>query len=241
MTTTTITTTTTPTTTTDEPLARIVRAWMLDAAERIVAAREVLTELDARIGDGDHGINLARGMTLVGDELSGAALGDPATDLVASGRRLVSSVGGASGPLYGTLLIDAGAALSSAAGPVPTRLAVALARGVAGVGRRGRSTIGQKTMLDTLMPASDAMSESAARGEPLPMATAAALAAGRTGCERTRGMVAQRGRASYLGERAVGHLDPGAVSSVLLLEALDAAASERAAALHGTQAGVASR
>lgn len=177
-----------------------------------------LTELDARIGDGDHGINLARGMSLVRDAMAEATEGELAGELLRrSGRVLVSSVGGASGPLYGTLLIETGEALSEGGGTLG--LGAALERGVAGVGRRGRSTIGQKTMLDTLVPAAAALAGDADPTKAVPLAVEAA----RQGCESTRDMVPQRGRASYLGERAVGHLDPGAVSSRLLIEALEAA------------------
>jgi dihydroxyacetone kinase-like protein len=178
-----------------------------------------LTELDARIGDGDHGINLARGMTLVRQAMADAPEAESAADhLRQSGRLLVSSVGGASGPLYGTLLLETGGALADA--EQLEALGPALVVGVAGVGRRGRSTVGQKTMLDTLVPAAAAL---ASGGEPTD-AIARAIAAAGIGCETTRNMIAQRGRASYLGERAVGHLDPGAVSSRLLIEALGIAA-----------------
>lgn len=180
-----------------------------------------LTELDARIGDGDHGINLARGMTLVRDAMADATDGDVGGELLRrSGRLLVSSVGGASGPLYGTLFLETGEGVGSsddlgALGP-------ALVRGAAAVGRRGRSSVGQKTMLDTLVPAAEAL---ASGGDP-GAAVGRAIEAARIGCESTRDMVAQRGRASYLGERAVGHLDPGAVSSRLLIEALGVAAGQ---------------
>jgi dihydroxyacetone kinase-like protein len=177
-----------------------------------------LTELDARIGDGDHGINLARGMTLVREAVADAPGAETAADLLRhTGRLLISSVGGASGPLYGTLFLESGEGLD--AGDGPEALGPALVRGAAGVGRRGRSTVGQKTMLDTLVPAADAL----AAGGDLLVAVERAIEAARIGCESTRDMVAQRGRASYLGERALGHLDPGAVSSRLLIEALGAA------------------
>ncbi|HEX7171013.1 MAG TPA: dihydroxyacetone kinase subunit DhaL [Candidatus Limnocylindria bacterium] len=192
-----------------------VRRWLQAAAERIIAQASELTELDARIGDGDHGINLARGMSLVRGALVDAPAAEPAGELLRrSGRLLISSVGGASGPLYGTLFLETGQAVGDA-----DRLAVlgpALVHGVGGVGRRGRSTVGQKTMLDTLVPAARAL----AAGGELSAAVERAIHAARIGCESTRDMVAQRGRASYLGERAIGHLDPGAVSSRLLIEAL---------------------
>lgn len=139
--------------------------------------------------------------------------------LVTAGRTLISSVGGASGPLYGTLFLEMGAALRD--GPDGAlAFAAAFERGVAAVGRRGRSTVGQKTMLDTLVPASATLRARLADGASWEEAVRAAAAEAATGCEATRPMVAQRGRASYLGERAIGHLDPGAVSSRILVEAM---------------------
>lgn len=207
------------TTTTDDPtLAPLVRRWLIEAADRIIAAAPELTELDARIGDGDHGINLARGMSLVRDAARDAAAGESGGDLLRrAGRLLVSSVGGASGPLYGTLLLEVGEGLAAA--PSVASIGPALVGGASAVGRRGRSTVGQKTMLDTLVPAAEALARVVARGD-LAAAVARAVEAAREGCESTRPMVAQRGRASYLGERAIGHLDPGAVSSRLIIEAL---------------------
>jgi dihydroxyacetone kinase-like protein len=168
-------------------------------------------------------------MALVRDRLlADTSLGEPAGELLRrAGRSLVSSVGGASGPLYGTLLLESGdAMLGTGAVTEPLALAEALLRGVSGVGRRGRSRVGQKTMLDTLVPAVDRLRAEVAGGRDLPVAAARAAEAAADGCESTRGMVAQRGRASYLGERAIGHLDPGAVSSRLLVEALAEAAAQ---------------
>lgn len=204
---------------TDPSLEAIVRAWLLAWVERIADAAEELTALDARIGDGDHGINMSRGAAQVRAMLDETPAADAAELLRLSGRRIISSVGGAAGPLYGTLLLDAAAALDPAAAAADA-LAAILASGAAGVGRRGRSTTGQKTMLDTLVPAGDAFAGCLASGGDLRTAAFAAIAAARTGCEATRPMIAQRGRASYLGVRAVGHLDPGAVSARLLIEAL---------------------
>ena len=208
---------------TDRASDELIHAWLLIGADRIIAASAELTELDARIGDGDHGINLGRGMTAVRERITQAGVGPPADLLRMAGRLLISTVGGASGPLYGTLFLETGQALADGRG-TPLELADALAAGVAGVGRRGRSTVGQKTMLDTLVPAAEALRGQLRAGRDLDEAMTRAAEAGSTGCEATRAMVAQRGRASYLGERAVGHLDPGAVSSRLLVEALAVAA-----------------
>ncbi len=210
---------------TDRASEELVHAWLLIGADRIIAASAELTELDARIGDGDHGINLRRGMTAVRDRLLDADVGHPAHLLQIAGRLLVSTVGGASGPLYGTLFLDAGLALADAPGTA-LDLADALTAGVSGIGRRGRSTTGQKTMLDTLVPAMETLRAELRAGRDLVQATTRAAEADSAGCEATRGMVAQRGRASYLGDRAIGHLDPGAVSSLLLIEALATAAAQ---------------
>lgn len=217
------------TTATEGALAALVRAWLVLGAERIIDAASELTELDARIGDGDHGINLSRGMAVVRARLV-ADTGDAerAGELLRlAGRSLISSVGGASGPLYGTLFLEAGDAMLAAPASTDSRiLPEALLRGVAGVSRRGRSTVGQKTMLDTLVPALARLRDEVAQGRDLPAAAALAAVEAADGCASTRDMVAQRGRASYLGERAVGHLDPGAVSSRLLVEALAEAAAQ---------------
>lgn len=212
---------TTTATATEQPTDPLVRDWLLLGAEWIVAAAADLTELDARIGDGDHGINLRRGMTVVRDGVLAHDDGDPADLLGLAGRLLISSVGGASGVLYGTLFLEAGDALAASGETDPNVvLADALASGVAGVGRRGRSTVGQKTMLDTLVPGIATLRDALGAGAGIVEAAAQAAGAAAVGCESTRMMVAQRGRASYLGERAIGHLDPGAVSSRLLIEAL---------------------
>ena len=209
---------------TDRSGGLLVRAWLLIGADRILAASAELTQLDARIGDGDHGINLGRGMAAVRGRLADVEEGGPGGLLTMAGRLLISTVGGASGPLYGTFFLDAGGALGGDRWS-PVAFGEALIAGVAGVGRRGRSTVGQKTMLDTLVPAVATLRDELHAGREMAEAARSAAAAGATGCESTRVMVAQRGRASYLGERAIGHLDPGAVSSRLLVEALATAAA----------------
>lgn len=206
-----------------DPLAGIVRAWLLRAAGDIIANASELTELDARIGDGDHGINMRRGMEAVAAVLDAADAEAGSADLMRrAGRRIISVVGGASGPLYGTLLIATADELGESPSGVAD-LAGALEHGVAAVGRRGRSQVGQKTMLDTLTPATAGMAAALRSGASAADAGRAAVAAAGTGRDATRDMVAQRGRASYLGERARGHLDPGAVSAFILIDALAAA------------------
>lgn len=213
-----------------DPLVGIVHRWLRIAADDLTAAATELTELDARIGDGDHGINLRRGMEAITALLDDAEAGPGSADLLRqAGRRLISVVGGASGPLYGTLLIAAADALGDDPADVAD-LARALEEGVAAVGRRGRSQVGQKTMLDALVPAAAAMTSALRSGSSSADAGRAAADAARAGSDETRDMIAQRGRASYLGERARGHLDPGASSSAILVDALRAALVDQPAA-----------
>lgn len=218
--------------------AEIVRRWLLLSAERVAIRAQELTALDAAIGDGDHGINLQRGFSRVAERLSAAAAepdplplppapqaNAPAQLLQLAGRTLVSTVGGASGPLYGTFFLELATQLDGpeagdAAPADPARLGAALVAAAAAVGRRGRSTTGEKTMLDALVPAASAWSDAARGGAALAACAAAASRAAEDGRLATRPLVATKGRASYLGERSRGHLDPGATSTALLFEAL---------------------
>jgi len=197
--------------------------WLERAADVLEREKMALTELDAPIGDSDHGVNMARGFAAVRDKLAGLDRGDIGAIFKAVGMTLLSSVGGASGPLYGTLFLDAG---KQAAGAAELDLAAftgCLEAGLAGVLRRGKAAPGDKTMVDALGPAVTALR--AAVGAPLAEALARAAEAARAGAEATAPLVARKGRASYLGERSVGHQDPGATSSWLLLQSLAAAAS----------------
>jgi len=213
-----------------DALAGIVRRWLGGAAEDLVAAAVELTELDARIGDGDHGINLRRGMEAIGAMLDEADADTGSAELLRrAGRRLISVVGGASGPLYGTLFIAAADSLGEEPADAAD-LAHALEDGVAAVGRRGRSQVGQKTMLDALVPATAALASALRSGSSVADAGRGAAVAAALGRDETRDMIAQRGRASYLGERARGHLDPGAASSAILVDALRAALVDQPAA-----------
>jgi dihydroxyacetone kinase-like protein len=191
-------------------------AWLREAARVVHEQRDHLTALDSAIGDADHGANLDRGFTAVVEGLDDAA--DPAALLKAAGMTLVRSVGGASGPLYGTFLLR----LAGAAGDGPlddAGAAAALRAGVGGVAARGKAEAGDKTMLDALLPAVDALDAALAGGTDLAGALRAAADAGAAGRDATTDLVARKGRASYLGERSAGHPDPGATSAVLLLEA----------------------
>jgi dihydroxyacetone kinase-like protein len=188
------------------------------AVDRHAAA---LTRLDAILGDGDHGDNLSTGFRAVGellDELPGDSL--PGELLRAAGHRLVATVGGASGPLYGTAFIEAGFRAGDAETLSPALLAEMLTAAAAGLARRGRCAIGDKTILDTLQPAADAFAAAVDHGAPAATAQAAALEAARRGMRSTGPLVARRGLALRLGQRSAGHRDPGAVSCLILLLAL---------------------
>ncbi|MEU8785382.1 dihydroxyacetone kinase subunit DhaL [Streptomyces sp. NPDC048637] len=184
--------------------------WMTAAAAVIDREADRLTELDSPIGDADHGRNMQRGFAAVVKVLEAEPPAAPGAVLIAAGRQLISSVGGASGPLYGTLLRRAGKALGEAPQVSAKELRSALAAGVAAVGQLGGAAPGDKTMLDALTPGVEALTASF---------DAAATAAGE-GALATVPLQARKGRASYLGERSIGHQDPGATSSALLFAAL---------------------
>jgi len=196
------------------------RDWIRRFATAVAEQRAELVRLDTAIGDGDHGTNLDRGMRKAVEKLDAAPEGDVGADLKAVGMALVSSVGGAAGPLYGTLFLQMGAA---AAGRGELDLAgwtAALEKGVEGVRARGKAEPGDKTMIDALLAALDALREGGGGdGGGLPEALARSADAARAGMEATTTMEARKGRASYLGPRSVGHQDPGATSSHLLLRA----------------------
>ncbi|MET9379461.1 dihydroxyacetone kinase subunit DhaL [Streptomyces sp. NPDC002992] len=190
--------------------AAFFRRWLATAAAAVDREADRLTELDSAIGDADHGANLKRGFAAVTDVLEKEAPGTPGAVLVTAGRQLISTVGGASGPLYGTLLRRTGKSLGEAPAVTLPELAAALTAGVAAVGQLGGATVGDKTMLDALVPAAEGLGES----------FAAARDAAERGALATVPLRARKGRASYLGERSVGHQDPGATSSALLIAAL---------------------
>ena len=197
-----------------------VDGWIRAFTAAIAENKEYLTELDSAIGDADHGINMNRGMQAVLAKLEGDGQGvqaDVGALLKTVGMTLVSTVGGASGPLYGTLFLQMG---SSAAGKPELSgagLGGALAAGVAGVQRRGKAELGDKTMIDALVPAVEALRSSLAGGATAGEALHRSTEAARDGMTATIPLVARKGRASYLGERSANHQDPGATSSWLLL------------------------
>ncbi|MFD9325538.1 dihydroxyacetone kinase subunit DhaL [Streptomyces sp. NPDC060065] len=196
--------------------ADFFRRWMTVTAASVDREAERLTDLDSPIGDADHGSNLKRGFTAVVATLEKEAPDTPGAVLMLAGRQLISTVGGASGPLYGTLLRRTGKALGDAAEVTEEQFADALRTGVDAVMTLGGAAPGDKTMIDALVPAVDALSDS----------FAAARAAAEEGAAATIPLQARKGRASYLGERSIGHQDPGATSSALLIGALEEAAGE---------------
>jgi dihydroxyacetone kinase-like protein len=204
--------------------AEVFRAWITAAARVIGEQRDHLTQLDAAIGDADHGINLDRGFTAVVSAIESAAPVTPGAVLTLTGTTLISKVGGASGPLYGTAFRRAGRALGDAADVDLPGLAVALEDALAGVQQLGAAREGDKTMVDALAPATAAFSKAIAVGAPAADALAALVEAARAGAAATISMQALKGRASYLGPRSVGHEDPGAASTALILGALRDAA-----------------
>ena len=201
-----------------------VNDWMNGAAAAIEAEADHLTQLDSAIGDGDHGTNMVRGMRAVL-----AALADPGDvtapgkRLILAGKTLVSTVGGASGPLWGTALRRAGRALGDAEALDGPALVSALEAALAGVQELGAAEPGDKTMVDALGPAVAALRGRLDAGDALPEALEAAADAAEEGARATAPMQARKGRASYLGERSVGHQDPGATSTALIIRALGGA------------------
>jgi dihydroxyacetone kinase-like protein len=209
--------------------AEVFRAWIVSAAEVVEANRDHLTQLDAAIGDADHGINLARGFTAVLGALDAAGVSAeepmvPGAILTLTGNTLISKVGGASGPLYGTAFRRAGKALGDAADVDLPALAAALDAALAGVQQLGAAREGDKTMVDALAAATRACGKAVAEGASVADALGALAEAAAAGAEATIPMQALKGRASYLGPRSVGHEDPGAVSTALILGALRDAA-----------------
>jgi dihydroxyacetone kinase-like protein len=203
--------------------------WMKRFAAEMAENRAYLSRLDGDIGDGDHGTNMDRGMKKVLERLEGADSDDIGASLKAVGMALVSSVGGAAGPLYGTFFMQMGQATAGRSELDLDTLAEALDAGVKGVQKRGKAESGDKTMVDALLPAVEALREASQQGGDVGDALNRAAEAAREGMEATVPMVARKGRASYLGERSAGHQDPGATSTHLLLKsAAEAVASSGA-------------
>ncbi len=194
-------------------------AWVRAFAADVAARKDELTALDSAIGDADHGTNLDRGMQAVVGKLDGAPTGDIGALLNSVGMTLVSTVGGAAGPLYGTLFLQLGGATTGRPELTVQDWSTALGAAVRGVQSRGKAEPGDKTMIDALQPAAEALAGSVRDGMSLGDGLRASARAAEEGMRSTIPLVARKGRASYLGERSAGHQDPGATSSHMLLEA----------------------
>ena len=204
--------------------ATTVTAWMNESAAAVRIQRDYLTQLDSAIGDGDHGTNMNRGFEAVEKALAGQGANvPPGRLLILAGKTLVSTVGGASGPLWGSALRAAGRSLGDAESFEAAQLATALDAAIAAVVDLGAAAPGDKTMIDALVPASEALHNGLDTGVSLDVAVTAACEAAEEGARATVPMLAKKGRASYLGERSVGHQDPGATSTTLILRALERA------------------
>jgi phosphoenolpyruvate---glycerone phosphotransferase subunit DhaL len=196
-----------------------LEAWVRRFADLVAEHRADLTELDSAIGDADHGINMDRGMQAVCAKLDATPLGTADELFKMVGMTLVSSIGGASGPLYGTFFLRFATACGPRTDLSPDDVVKAFRAGVEGLVARGKPELGDKTMFDTLHPALEALDAAVGRGMPPGGAFTEAWRAAIRGRDDTIPMVARKGRASYLGERSAGHQDPGATSAALLFEA----------------------
>lgn len=192
--------------------------WVRAFADAVAENKDYLTDLDSAIGDADHGINMNRGMQAALAKLDGLGGEDIGTLLKTVGMTLVSTVGGAGGPLYGTLFMQMGMATAGKSELQPEDWAVALDKAIEGVQMRGKAEPGDKTMVDALLPARDALKAALGEGASLPDALRRSAEAAEDGMKATIPLVARKGRASYLGERSAGHQDPGATSSWLLIK-----------------------
>jgi dihydroxyacetone kinase-like protein len=188
--------------------------WMTRFAGEMAEHRQELVALDTAIGDGDHGTNMNRGMQKALEKLAASEPGDPGAVLKTVAMSLISSVGGAAGPLYGTLLLQMGNALAGEEEVDLAGLAAAWRKGLEGVQSRGKAELGDKTMVDALSPAVEALEQAA----DLPSGLSAAAQAAEKGMQATTPLVARKGRASYLGERSADHQDPGATSTYYLFK-----------------------
>ena len=195
-------------------------AWLRRTAAVVEENAAMLTKLDSAIGDGDHGTNMARGFRAVLERLEGLQEDDFASVFRATGMALISKVGGAAGPLYGSFYISMGRQLGAAQEAGDGELAAALRAGYDGVVARGKAQLEDKTMLDAWHPALEALDQAVGEGAQLGEALDRAAAAAEEGMKATIPLVARKGRASYLGERSRDHQDPGATSTYLIVKAL---------------------
>ncbi len=192
--------------------------WMRLCTTSLTREEEHLTELDRQIGDGDHGINMTRGFAYVDQALADSSWSSLNEGFALVAKTLMTHVGGASGPLYGTGFLRAGRALSQHADVNDSELIALSYEAIAeGIAQRGNASPGEKTMLDAWDPAAQAARKAASEGQKVHDVLASAATAAQRGAALTEGLKALKGRASYLGDRSVGHLDPGAVSSALII------------------------
>lgn len=194
--------------------------WLQAVAVVLEHNKDYLTELDAAIGDADHGINMNRGFQKVVSQLPSVADKDIGNILKTVSMTLISSVGGASGPLYGTMFLRASTAVAGKSELTDEDMVALLQAAVDGVVQRGKANLGDKTMLDALSPAVDAFKQAVADGASTQEALQQAVAAAEQGMKNTIVLVAKKGRASYLGDRSANHQDPGATSTYLILKTL---------------------
>ncbi|WJL94247.1 dihydroxyacetone kinase subunit DhaL [Microbacterium sp. ET2] len=213
---------------TDAVTTAALQDWLRRAAVALSENAEYLTQLDSAIGDADHGTNMNRGFTAITAKLDAGSPADIPALFKTVGMTLISSVGGASGPLYGTLFLEMGKNSPADGEMSAADLEKALRAGVAGIVARGHAEVGDKTMVDALDPAIEALSASVASGASAAEAVTAAAEAAKKGSDATEPLVARKGRASYLGERSAGHIDPGSVSATILLRAMSEALTESA-------------
>ena len=199
-----------------DDVVRLIRAF----ADVVAENKDYLTQLDSAIGDADHGINMNRGFQAVVAKVDGQAPGDIGALFKTVGMTLVSTVGGAGGPLYGTLFLQLGTATAGKAAIEPADWSAALEAAVAGVQARGKAVLEDKTMVDALVPARDAYAAAVDEGATFAEALRRSSDAAEAGMKATIPLVARKGRASYLGERSAGHQDPGATSSWLLMKTI---------------------
>jgi dihydroxyacetone kinase-like protein len=203
--------------------AATITSWMREIEASVRVERDHLVQLDAAIGDADHGINMTRGFEAVVQALAADNGSTPGRLLIIAGRTLVSTVGGASGPLWGSALRSGGRVLGEQTTFDGPQLVEVLAAALASVKDLGTAALGDKTMVDALEPAVETLRSRIADGEPLARALDEAAAAAEAGMRGTIPLQARKGRASYLGERSVGHQDPGATSTALIVRALQRA------------------
>jgi dihydroxyacetone kinase-like protein len=194
-----------------------MRSWIVTTAAVIETNATMLSDLDAAIGDGDHGANMSRGFTAVAKKLKASPTADIGALFKSVGMTLLSTVGGASGPLYGGFFLELGKQTLGKQELDTAALQAALEAGLGDIERRGKAELGDKTMVDAMAPALEAMK---AAGNDVAAATQAAAVTARDAAQKTTPLLARKGRASYLGERSIGHQDPGATSTALLLESL---------------------